>query len=597
MHGIEEQANLIYAQLAIEQYRGDIDNISMKIIVDHLQDEGYKIKTFETSENTITGIIIDKESFTIKPNEREIINVTYQEDIDKNVYYAVVRGKYYKMIKNSTSIIVERIASEVKEDEGKNKLKAEIVSGDSITIGNIDGNVITVNGKDIIGTSVIKITYGNYFKECTISVLITPTDISVADKTTPIKTGYGRVDVIWLNTQNEVIQYPNPPILTSNNETMIPVKWKDNNEIVETTQTDSNWYKYVSGSERGDNLLSKWANAKTKNNSYFVWIPRYAYRIIYYENETSTQPTGYYDGWGMWSVKDGKVKYNLDSGIETVEYNGQKYIVHPAFETNLENGGWNTELSGFWFAKFGMSGETGRLLCSTYGVTSVVNQIIGSQYTNGREATYGYVGTKDFDDGKISYMNSHMIKRSEWGAVAYLTHSKYGRNGNEITINSTNYTGGGTGEAYITNTSQSTTGNIYGIYDMSGGTYDSTSAFNSVDQSGNYSTYGWTKATGLIANSNSTKYATKYNNTTTSYCGEIVYTVAKVGDAIKEVFNGDNSSWNGWFSDYNLIPNCSGTFSVCGGTMLNGDNSGIFSAGCYEGDANETIGFRTVLCP
>lgn len=569
----------------------------MTDIVKELKKEGYKIETVTTSGTTVTGITLDKYSFTIQPNTTGTIKITYKENSDQNTYYAVVRGKYYKMLKNSNSITVERTASDIKESVNEEKLKVEIISGNSVTIGEKNENEITVNGGSTVGVSVIKVIYGSYSQECTVSVSITPTDTSVADKTTQIETGYGKIDVIWLNTQNEVIENPNPPIITSNNEKMTPVKWDDNNKIVETTPTDSDWYKYTSGNGTEDNTSSKWANAKTKNNSYFVWIPRYAYRITYYSNETYTQPTGYYDGWGMWSAIDGKVKYNLDSGIEIVEHNGQKYIVHPAFGTNLENGGWSSDLPGFWFAKFEMSGETGASLASTYGVQSIVNQIIGTQYTNGREATYGYTGSKDIYDGKTSYMNSHMIKRSEWGAVAYLTHSKYGRNGNEIRINSTNYTGGGTGEAYSTNTNQSTTGNIYGIYDMSGGAYDSAAVFNSVDKSGNYSNYGWTTATGLTVNSNSTKYATKYNNTTTNYCGEVVYTVGKVGDAIKEVFNGDNSSWDGWFSDYNLVPNYSGTFNTCGGTMVNGDNSGIFSSGCYEGDVSETIGFRTVLCP
>ena len=31
--------------------------------------------------------------------------------------------------------------------------------------------------------------------------------------------------------------------------------------------------------------------------------------------------------------------------------------------------------------------------------------------------------------------NTHMMKNSEWGAVAYLTQSRYGRNGTEVAIN------------------------------------------------------------------------------------------------------------------------------------------------------------------
>ncbi len=44
-------------------------------------------------------------------------------------------------------------------------------------------------------------------------------------------------------------------------------------------------------------------------------------------------------------------------------------------------------------------------------------------------------------------LNSHEMKNSEWGAVAYLTYSPYGRNGNELAVNQCTgyYTGGGPG--------------------------------------------------------------------------------------------------------------------------------------------------------
>ena len=59
------------------------------------------------------------------------------------------------------------------------------------------------------------------------------------------------------------------------------------------------------------------------------------------------------------------------------------------------------------------------------------------------------------------------MKNIEWGVVAYLTESKYGRNGIEIEFNNSNFfTGAGDYEANIL---QSTTGNVYGIYDINGG--------------------------------------------------------------------------------------------------------------------------------
>ena len=57
-----------------------------------------------------------------------------------------------------------------------------------------------------------------------------------------------------------------------------------------------------------------------------------------------------------------------------------------------------------------------------------------------------------------------MIKNSEWGAIAYLSHSKYGVCDNNtcqtISPNNTYVSG--------TNLSDTTTGNSYGVYDMAG---------------------------------------------------------------------------------------------------------------------------------
>ena len=53
----------------------------------------------------------------------------------------------------------------------------------------------------------------------------------------------------------------------------------------------------------------------------------------------------------------GKVKYSLDEGVETVLKDDIKYIVHPAFETNVNLGGWDSDLSGIWVAKYEISME------------------------------------------------------------------------------------------------------------------------------------------------------------------------------------------------------------------------------------------------
>ena len=71
----------------------------------------------------------------------------------------------------------------------------------------------------------------------------------------------------------------------------------------------------------------------------------------------------------------------------------------------------------------------------------------------------------------VSSADSHMMKNIEWGAVAYLKQSNYGLGITDITINNNKYylTGGGTDTSYKTNIGQSTSGNITGAYDMSGG--------------------------------------------------------------------------------------------------------------------------------
>ena len=82
-----------------------------------------------------------------------------------------------------------------------------------------------------------------------------------------------------------------------------------------------------------------------------------------------------------------------------------------------------------------------------------------------------------------------MIKNMEWGAVAYLKQSQYGLEDVDIAINNngtTYYTGGGASNAYKDNITQSTTGNIYGVYDMSGNAWERVMG-NVVNSSGEFS--------------------------------------------------------------------------------------------------------------
>lgn len=263
---------------------------------------------------------------------------------------------------------------------------------------------------------------------------------------------------------------------------MKAVYWdEEGNEI---RQGDENfdktkWYDY-------DN--NRWANAVVTIDgveSYFVWIPRYKYKINY--NTEGTPENG-----GTIDVKF------IDKETTTTD---DGYIIHPAFiddsGNNYENGGWDKELSGIWVGKFETSlvSKTNSNIGITSGTDIVVDESNNTDKTlvikNGvsawRNATIGnqYTSAKAF----AKKLNSHMLKNTEWGTVAYLTDSEYGRNGERLTPNknSNYYTGGGINDSYKTNINQSTTGNITGIYDLGGGAYDRVAMYYSKYAGDNYS--------------------------------------------------------------------------------------------------------------
>ena len=309
-------------------------------------------------------------------------------------------------------------------------------------------------------------------------------------------------------------------------------------------------YSYVDISTEGANT-SEWANAKVTIDgidSYFVWIPRYAYKITYYTDENKTTISNTQTAYGTIDIKfmngtgniaaDGTVcKYASESPNAT-----QEYVVHPAFTTDADyEGGWNNELAGIWIGKYEASlanksdGSNiitdnltnGNILLSEVenldktvvtkpGYSSWRNIIIGNMYTNSKAYS--------------QELNSHMLKNSEWGAVVYLADSKYGRNGTEIAKNSDlDYiTGGGIDNSYTTNLNQTSTGNVYGIYDLRGGSWEYVSAYyNGNDANTTYIEYGHPFASvDGVSNEYSTSYSSEGSDSGNKYY--------KYGDATYE---------------------------------------------------------------
>ena len=326
---------------------------------------------------------------------------------------------------------------------------------------------------------------------------------------------------------------PNAPELV---EGMIPVTYNGTNWV--KADASSEWYNY-------DN--QEWANAVTVTeenrstyvsapagtvismddiNTMWVWIPRYSYTI------GNTYGVQGYGGSSPSQSTPGAIEIKFVD-VNTKETGTAQY-------TGSEASNWRTpdgftfgeeELSGFWYAKF----ETGGTLASACtnescdtasvvikpSVSALRNQSVSSFFYASRSMQmnssnpYGFINAS----GDV-----HVSKNSEWGAVAYLSQSKYGKYGNpsyegadkEIAINNcSSYTTGIGGDTVsassssttcTTNTYEtekgqtaSTTGNITGIYDMSGGSMEyvlgnynstiSTSGFTSMPEGKYYDLY------------------------------------------------------------------------------------------------------------
>ena len=363
----------------------------------------------------------------------------------------------------------------------------------------------------------------------------------------------GVIEIKWLmGDTNFVSETANAPVIKTDipNTTMKLVKYENGNWVEGTD------YDYKAGNGTADNRESRWANAEVeidygegsqKIKSYFVWIPRYAYRIIYFYDDTSKAEylneeitedeaikegkiIGYSDSRGIVSIDtEGNVK--KVSGTTSLNIGGNYFRVHPAFiddsKNNYENGGWDEELPGIWVGKYETSlakKSDGSDFAPVYA--KVIDEKTYAIKVEANKSYWGYAKTDNQYTMAKAYntnLNSHMLKNSEWGAVVYLTESKYGRNGKEIENNERNSTGS------IANIGQSSTGNETGIYNLNGGASERVSAYlKDADIS---------SAGEPLANETKKKYVTEYTGTN-------VLKDYKLGDATYETMDWHNSGSN-----------------------------------------------------
>jgi hypothetical protein len=334
-------------------------------------------------------------------------------------------------------------------------------------------------------------------------------------------------------------------------EGMTAIKW-NGNSWEETKGNDVDWYDYTA---------KKWANAKTSDGSMWVWIPRYAYSIT----------SGYH------SSSAGNIDIEFMKGLTNETSTGRKsfdnvsgqgkWNVHPAFN-------YGQEVSGLWVAKFEASNSGGKIKVEP-GVQSWRSISVNDIYTN----CLNYNKT----------LNSHMMKNDEWGAVAYLSKSKYGKNA-EVTINdnSSYYTGGGSGNAYVTNVKQSTTGTVHGVYDMSGGSEEYVAAFlnngnNALTNNGSSLVNGDAKTRNVYSKGDTDNQSNNYSANSEKY-GDAVYETSTSGSGSKS-----------WYGDSSYFSNTSGPFFRRGGSYSNGVTAGVFRFYSANGGSNSYYSFRPVL--
>ena len=510
--------------------------------------------------------------------EKTITGLVNGDIIYARLYDGTSSGKYanIEVMDNIEPTATIKLSGTTVE-EGEN-LTAEVVQTDNESGININQTKWVLNTEaGNIGTEASSYTGGTFTK--------TPETITIP--TTTGGTYY--LHVLTVDNAGNKKEIISEKVRITN----APENWK------ETTSTDPEWYNYgteVNAPKLGEGMTpivyigenkpteKKWANAMTEDGSMWVWIPRYAYSITsgYHSSSAGTIEIKFlkdssnvaYDGTSTWDNVSGQGKWNI----------------HPAFN-------YGQEVSGLWVAKF----EASRSNATSSNVGSNNTIKIQPGVQSWRDITVNNIYTNCLNYNKT--LNSHMMKNDEWGVVAYLSKSKYGKQNEEVWINnSSSYITGSAGNSASAETDvgttndytstqgvkASTTGTVYGIYDMSGGAWEYVAGY--VDNGhDNLTSYGSSLANGIAktknvySKGNTDDRPNNYNANSGKY-----------GDAVYET-SASSSESTSWYGDYSGFPRTSNLFFVRGGSYGNGTYAGAFSFGTAYGDWDSNYSFRPVL--
>ncbi len=348
---------------------------------------------------------------------------------------------------------------------------------------------------------------------------------------------------------------------------LIPVKYKTEED--KTTK----WYDYnnhmwanaVSVTEEYRNVGVGEEIPESAINAYFVWIPRYEYDYVNIENYA-----------GGSKIQPGQININFIATSKTSPTTN--YKIHPAFTFG------STQLAGFWVGKFETTGNATTPTIKP-NITSLRSQNISTQF-----ATAQKFSASGNSYGISTSADAHMMKNSEWGAVAYLSQSKYGKYGNSSYSGANKEVYQNKSDSYITGcssgapgasgsygcaytyekstggTGASTTGTIYGVYDMSGGAWEYVMGVYS-------NTIGNAGFSSLPAS----KYYDNYTSSSTTYYGHAL------------------SETSGWYSDYADFVSSSSPWFFRGGGYSSTTVAGVFYFAWSGGGASSGVSFRVVV--
>ena len=379
------------------------------------------------------------------------------------------------------------------------------------------------------------------------------------------------------------------PILSDN---LIPVIITSDGEVTKADLYEK-WYDYTNKEWANAVILKADAKVGEDNKinlddieSYFVWIPRYKYKLFNTEFNKINKET------------IDIVFENKDVAKTEGKVNGE-YLTHPAFSMQ-------EELNGLWVGKFETTGDATTPTIKP-NVSSLRSQNVSTQYATAQNVS--------------NY--ARMMKNDEWGAVAYLSHSAYGINKQVRINNNSGYkTGCGADTddkaasstcdieyGKVTEYPQSTTGNITGIFDMSGGAWEYVMGVLADSEgkpySGRHNLYNsdFNGKFGCPTCDSSTSGvdSTKLELTTgTSFPNAKYYNLYTTTNPLtacngKSCLGHAEAETRGWYGDYYYFPSATSPWVIRGGRCSNGASAGVFNAGSDGGHAISNNSFRVVV--